>query len=176
MRCRIKDLLVPFGGEKQVLMLEIDEDFREYYDEMNGHELDVSVKLWKPTRSLDANAYAWVLIDRLAAKLGVPKTTVYRDAIREIGGVSETVCVKDSAFPELKRVWESNGIGWQVEAMPSKLKGCTNAILYAGSSTYDSKQMSRLLDFVKLACEEQGIPTIKEDEAAHLLKKWAERT
>ena len=48
----------------------------------------------KPRRSLDANAYAWALIDKLAAATNLSKVEVYREAIRDIGGVSEVVCVR----------------------------------------------------------------------------------
>jgi hypothetical protein len=53
----------------------------------------VTVKEKKERRSLDANALAWVLLDKLAAKLNMEKTEIYRQYIKEIGGVSETVCV-----------------------------------------------------------------------------------
>lgn len=39
-------------------------------------------------RSLDANAYAWVLLDKLAAHYGVARENVYRQEIQSIGGVS----------------------------------------------------------------------------------------
>ena len=164
------------GLEKQILLLELDGDFRRDYDELNGSDVEVTVKRWKQKRSLDANAYAWVLIDKLAEKLGVEKTVIYKNAIREIGGVSDMVCVRESAFPALKRMWESRGIGWQVDEMPSKLDGCKNAVLYSGSSSYDSTQMAALIDYVIRECEEQGIPTMTDDEVARLIGKWAERT
>ena len=49
----------------------------------------VEVKQHKKQRSLDANAYCWVLIDKLSEKLNVSKTEIYRQAIKEIGGNSE---------------------------------------------------------------------------------------
>lgn len=42
-------------------------------------------------RSLDANAYAWVLLDKLAAHYGVSREKVYRQEIQGIGGVSEVL-------------------------------------------------------------------------------------
>ena len=82
--------------------------------------------------------------------------------------------LKDSWEKAVERLcsgWKKNGIGWQTEVMPSKITGCKNVILYYGSSTYDSIQMSRLLDLIIQQCEQQGIPTLR-DEADKLLQKW----
>lgn len=51
------------------------------------------------------NAYAWVLIDKLAAKLRASKTQVYRKAIREIGVASELILLKDTAIPQFTEAW-----------------------------------------------------------------------
>ena len=119
-------------------------------------------------RSLDANGYAWVLIDKLAAKLHTNKTDVYRNAIREIGGVSTTVCIMKEAADEMKRNWRQMGIGWMADEVPSKLKGCVNLILYYGSSVYDTVQMSALIDELVSECKDQGIETMTPAELARL--------
>ena len=71
----------------------------------------------KKRRSLDANAYAWTLIDKIAAAVRITKTEVYRNAIKDIGGVSDTVCVKDEAVEKLRAGWSKNGLGWQTDIM-----------------------------------------------------------
>ena len=65
-----------------------------------------------------------------------------------------------------------NGIGWQTDTFPSKIKGCTNVILYYGSSTYDSAQMSRLTNIIIQDCEQLGIETKSAEEIQSLLKSW----
>ena len=99
------------------------------------------------------------LIDRLAEKLHRSKTEIYREYIKDIGGVSEPVCVKNAAVERLCEGWQRNGIGWITETFPSKIEGCTNVILYYGSSTYDTAQMSRLIELIIVDCKEQGIQT-----------------
>lgn len=135
---------------------------------------DLSIKVGKKKRkrSLDANGYCWTLIDKLAAKLGITKEEIYKNAIREIGGVSEICCVQDSALDKLREVWAKNGIGWQSETMPSKIEGCTNVILYYGSSVYDTAQMSRLTNNIVEACKEQGVETIPPAELESLIGRW----
>lgn len=171
MRGRLKDLLVQLNG-KQRLVLELDEDFRWGWDKFHEEDVEITIKKFRAKRSLDANAYAWVLIDQIAAELGVTKETVYRNAIRNIGGVSETVCVRNSAVEKLTEGWSKNGLGWQVETMPSKLPGCTNVILYYGSSTYDSKQMSALIDTLVDDCHELGLETRTPEEIESLIKEY----
>lgn len=174
---RIVGANIDFKTNKPTLMLTINElnDFKQLVDDMNGCEkLSIEIKPFRAKRSLDANAYAWVLIDRLAAKLNESKENIYREYIKCIGGNSEIVCVKDSAVDRLREGWSKNGIGWQTDTFSSKIKGCTNVILYYGSSTYDSAQMARLLDLIIQDCKEQGIPTETPDEIARLKSLWGE--
>lgn len=169
---RLKDLTFSRDGE-QIISLSVKADFREQFDSLFDGEIDVEIKKHRKHRSLDANAYCWVLIDRLAAELSMTKEDVYREAIRAIGGVSETVCVRADAFDRLKGVWCAKGLGWQVEQMPSKIDGCINAILYFGSSTYDVKQMSDLIDHLIQDCEAVGIETATPEEIEKLKSLWA---
>ena len=172
MRGRIADLSLSPFSHKQKLTLEIDDDFRRQYDELNGKDLEISLKPYKKKRSLDSNAYAWVLMGKLAAKTGIPVTMIYRSLIRDVGGNSETVCVKNQAVERLITAWGQNGIGWVADTMPSKIRGCTNVILYYGSSTYDTAQMSRLVDLIVSHCEEQGIDTMTPNEIANMMSRW----
>lgn len=66
----------------------------------------------------------------------------------------------------------NNGLGWQTDTIPSKLEGCTNVVLYYGSSTYDTEQMSRLIDIVVQDCKALGIETKTPDEIANMLSLW----
>jgi hypothetical protein len=174
---RIVDANIGFMSKKPQLTLEVNElnDFKQLVDDLNGCEkLSIEIKPYRSKRSLDANAYAWVLIDRLSEKMGVPKVEIYREYIRNIGGVSETVCVQDKAVDKLCEAWRSKGIGWQTETFPSKIEGCTNVVLYYGSSTYDTEQMSRLLELIRQDCKQFGIPTETPDEIARLKSLWKE--
>lgn len=123
-------------------------------------------------RSLDANAYAWVLINALASELNVPPVEVYRDAIRSIGGVSVVGSFRIRDASEICRKWESNGLGWQTDITDSCVEDCVNIILYYGSSVYDTKQMSRLIDSLVQDCEAVGIETKDPNDIRSLLEEW----
>lgn len=146
---------------------------RKILDELkSGKDYDVEIKEHREKRSLDANAYFWVLVDRLAEKTRIPKTDIYRSYIREIGGNHEMVCVIDSAVDKLRRGWEHNGLGWQTDTTPSKLPNCTTVILYYGSSTYNTRQMSHLIDMAVQDCREQGIETLPPEKLAGMMEEW----
>lgn len=136
-------------------------------------EYVVTIDKLKRKRSLDANAYFWVLVDKLATAQGLPSTTeIYRRYIKEIGGNREFVCVREDAADKLCAGWEHNGLGWQTDRFPSKVSGCVNVILYYGSSTYDTAQMSRLIDLAVQDCKALDIETATPMELALLLDKW----
>lgn len=161
MKARIVDLTISLDG-KQRLTVELDGDFRHDYDELHDKPVSITIKRYRAKRSKDANAYAWVLIDQIAEKMRLPKSEVYRQAIKEIGGVSSVVCVQDRAVKKIKEMWEERGTGWQVETMESKIPGCTVLTLYYGSSYYDTAQMSALIDQLVQTAQSLGIET-RED-------------
>lgn len=133
---------------------------------------EYEIRRKRKRRSLDANAYCWVLIDKIAAMTGVPKIEVYRQALQNIGGVSDLVCVSQNAFDRLKTGWEHKGLGWQCIGEPSKLLGCINATLIYGSSVFDTAQMSRLIDQLVQDAQALGIDTISDRERSLLLEEW----
>jgi hypothetical protein len=169
---RITGATIDYKTGKPIISFEVNEknDFKLMVDEMKGLEkLSIEVKPFRQKRSLDANAYCWVLIDKLAEKLNIPKVTVYRQYIQNIGGNSEIICVKNEAVKRVCEGWQRNGIGWQTDTFDSKIDGYTNVILYFGSSVYSSSQMARFLDLIIEDCKDHGIPTETPDEIAKMM-------
>ena len=99
------------------------------------------------------------------------KTEIYRSYIKEIGGNSEIICIQDKALKHFREIWEQGHIGRFTEICDSKLKGCTNVIVYYGSSDYDTGTMSRLIEMVVQDCE-QEIPTYNQAELQKLCEEW----
>ena len=126
----------------------------------------------KKKRSLDANAYAWVLISKIAEAAKVQPYDVYRRTVRDLGGNCEILCAQNKTVEHIKKLWTSNGLGWQVETAPSKLAGCTTLILYYGSSHFDTKEMSRFIDFLVQECVNLGIETKPKEYINSLLEAW----
>lgn len=161
-----RDLLT----KKNFITLEINEEFSP--DDLSGKLLDISLEIHSEKRSLDANAYAWVLIDQIAKKTGVPKVEIYRETIRNIGGVSKIGCYQNEDVEGIIEMWGKGKTGWIADTFESKIPGCTNVILYYGSSVYDTAQMSRLIDLLVEDAKELGIPTQNNNRIKSLIKEW----
>lgn len=164
----IRDLTRTMNGQ-YVISVQVEGDPRELCDKLKDAQIDIEIKKHRQRRSLDANSYAWVLIGKIAEEMHVDRAEVYREAIRAIGGTSTIVCVPDKAVETLLDGWKSKGMGWQTETMPSKIKGCTNVVLYYGSSTYDTRQMSLLIDHLVQDAKALGIETMTPQELEAML-------
>lgn len=174
---RIAGAQIDWKSGKPLLTLEVNEkhDFELMVDELKDCErLSVEVKPFRQRRSLDANAFFWKKCDELAEKLHKSKVDIYREYVKDIGGNNEIVCVKNNALDRLCQGWSRNGIGWITDTFPSKLEGCTNVILYYGSSEYDTAQMSRLIDLLVQDCKDQGIETMTPGEIEKIKAMWGE--
>lgn len=175
MRAQLHDLMVGRDGSAILSIRTPDKEEAEaLFDEFGDADVEIKIGKLRQKRSLDANAYCFVLIGKIAEKLNVRKEDVYRAAVKEIGGNYDIVCVQNEAVEQLCRAWSGNGIGWQSDTLPSKIEGCTNVVLYYGSSTYDTRQMHRLISVIVDDCKELGIETRTPTEIESLLKRWGE--
>jgi hypothetical protein len=127
---------------------------------LEDKEYDVEIKKHRNKRSLSQNAYLWVLLDEIGKKIQMSKEEVYKKYIKDYG-VFEIVPIKNEAVDRFVNAWQKNGVGWVCQSLGmSKAKGFTNIITYYGSSSYDSKEMTRILEAVIMDCEEMDIDTM----------------
>lgn len=160
---------VRLEGQDLILTTEGRDAFNWVYGFKPG---DFTITRQTKKRSLDANAYCWTLIDKLAEATGYKRSEIYRNAIKEVGGASDTICMKDEAVDTFRKVWEDRGMGWQTETYPSKLPGCTNVVAFYGSSVYTSAQMARLIDGIIEDCKALGIETLPQERLQALVDAW----
>lgn len=148
-------------------------DFIESVNNLStGDEITVKVDKARKKKSLDANAYCWVLIKELAKKLQIPYLECYTQLIYE-GGEYEIFPLKDEAVDTWIEVWKSRGVGWVSEVIgKSKFEGYTNVRSYYGISVYDTKQMARFIDVVIDACKEHHVPTVSPAEIERFKGEW----
>ena len=134
---------------------------------------DMEVKEHRQKRSLDANAYAWVLINKIADAMRITPIEIYRQAIQDIAGNHEIIPIKEEAAEHFKQVWEAKGLGWPcVDMGKSKLPGYRNLKAFYGSSVYDTRQMSMLIDHLVQDCKALDIETLTPDKLALLMEEW----
>lgn len=136
-------------------------------------DYDLTIKEHRKKRSLDANAYFWELVGQLADALRITPKEIYRQAIQNIGGNYEIIPIKAEAADKFKEAWEKNGLGWPcVDIGASKIPGYRNLKAYYGSSTYDTRQMSLLIDHIVQDCKAVGIDTRSKEELDSILSAW----
>lgn len=179
MRAVFEIAKVIVDGENSFLCLGIPyREAKKFVAEMKPRKYVAEIKEYREKRSLDANAYCWVLIGKLAAKLSTDRAPVtpemvYREAIRDVGDNYEVMPIRNEALERWKMIWQSNGIGWICEEIgPSKIPDYTNVRSFYGSSVYDKSQMSRLINIVVEDCKAQGIETLTPDELARMTEGW----
>lgn len=122
-------------------------------------------------RSLDANAYCWELCTRIGTAVGITKEEVYQRAIQE-GDQYMMCCVTDEDYDTFVRAWSSRGIGWRVQIVDDSGLGSKTVFAYYGSSIYDTKAMSRLIDSLVQEAKALDIETRPEEEVRSLLEAW----
>ena len=177
---RLVDSNINYVTGKARITFEIErkEDLLFHYDEINGIDLSIKIDKYRKKRSLDANSYCWVLCTKLAEKLSdekvkYTKEDIYRKAIHEVGIYKDFQNLSPSDAKTLRHAWELLGTGWITEQVDFMRDG-ENVVIrcYYGSSTYNTKQMSRLIDNIVQDCKEVGIETMSPAELERLKALW----
>ena len=152
-------------------------DFAETYDKLKDETVSVEIKKATKKRSRDANSLCWALCADIGNALlpPLPKEEVYRRAIREVGEY-EPLPIKAESVETFQRRWASKGTGWFAEVIDdSKLPGYKLVFAYYGSSTYDTAEMSRLIDYLVDEARQMEIPIPASKEQEEALKAWGAR-
>lgn len=180
MRAVFERAKVILDGEDAFLCLCIPyREAKKFVGEMKPIKYALEIKQYRKKRSLDANAYAWELLGKLAPALSTPESIytpeqVYREIIRDVGDNFEIIPIRDDALQKWVQVWTSKGLGWVCEVIgASKIKGYTNTRCFYGSSVYDTAQMSRLISLIVQECKAAGVETMTPEEVAALLEEGA---
>ncbi|MBQ0113310.1 MAG: hypothetical protein KBT03_09295 [Bacteroidales bacterium] len=127
-------------------------------------KLNIKIEKYHNSRSLSANAYLWQLLDKMAKVLGSDKDTMYLLQLSKYG-VFTDLSIKTEALPVLKQHFR------YVEEID---EGYEETIVrcYYGSSGYDTKEMSYLIEGTVRDAKELGIDTLTPDELDRMLNAW----
>lgn len=172
----ITDINIDYKTQKLKISLLLDTKELDIIEQLkNQDKLNVELKKWYKKRSLDANAYCWVLCDMIAKEISkegeiITKEIIYKDAINNIG-VFEPFIVQESTFENFKRIWEKQGLGFSVQEVSKKDKAI-KVHCYYGSSTYNSKEMSLLIELLVQEAIALDLETKPQEEINSLLKQW----
>ena len=127
----------------------------------------------KKTRSTEANAYMWALCAEIAEATRMDKDDVYRNAIRRSGIYRDFPPLDPGSASTLRTAWEKLGTGWITEQVDYGMDGETVIIrCYYGSSTYNTKQMSRLIDDLAQDARDLGLETYEDEKIRTMMEEY----
>jgi hypothetical protein len=131
------------------------------------------IKQQRPKRSLNANAYCWVLIGKIAEKLELPNDAVYEMMLQQYSEAYTYMVVKPEAVEKVKATLKAGHIyAYEIGNVNVGHKEGVQLQLYYGSSTFDTKQMSRLIDGIVSEAKDLGIETATPAELARYKEEW----
>lgn len=122
----------------------------------------------KKLRSLNSNSYLWLLCSEIANVIGSDKDSVYLEMLERYGVFTHIVVkpnVVDKVAEQFKLVRELG------EVTINGTKGIHLQVYY-GSHTYDTKEMSNLLNGVVSEAQFLGIQTLEDIEINRLIREW----
>ena len=165
---QIDDVAVSLTGKsKLTLVINEKSDLLCGYDDLKDFEkLSIEIKPYREKRSLNANAYAWKLIGEIADIVRSSKDEVYLEMLRKYGQ-SELISVL-SHIPIEQYVKYCDEVG------ESKLNGkmFKHYRVYKGSSEFDTREMSILIDGIVGEAKELGIQTETPAELERMKSLW----
>lgn len=131
---------------------------------------------YREKRSINANDYLWALCSEISQTLEndglfITKEEIYKNHIRKSGVYAE-ISLKPDALDSFRYAWEAKGIGWQMEAVDDDPDGRKKCFAYYGSSTYDTKEMSRLLNSVIEDARSLDIYIKPKEKLDYLIEEW----
>ena len=156
------------------ISLKVDNPFeaRQFLSNKKDRKYVAEVKEFRERRSLDANAYFWRLLDEVAEVLGRVKEDLYLDYVKKCGPFKDFTLTEDEA-KTFRIAWSRLGTGWPTEQVDFSPDGDRVVVrAYYGSSQYNTKQMSRLIDMVVEDAKELGIETLTPEELSRMKEAW----
>lgn len=172
-RGTIADFLILADG-RQRITFETKDDFRGEYDRLRDKEIAIDPKVYRKPRSLDANAYFHVIVNKLAAALQVTddeckKWLVVRYGTLETDEDGNPVGVMLPASADISRYYPYTRA---YKSMELNGKSYRCYLLYKRTHNMNSAEMSRLIDGAISEAKELGIETIPPDELAAIEAAW----
>lgn len=147
------------GTPNQIINYLLEQDKNKLFDISEHHE----------KRSLNANALLWNCLGKIANSINADKWDVYLQMLKRYGKYTY-ICVKPNVVDSVKKQWRECEVLGDIEINGQK---AIQMLCYFGSSTYDSKEFSILLNGVISEMEEMGLATPESEELERIMEQWA---
>lgn len=152
--------------KKWNLQIELNEDAQDASEFVKCEKLDIRLKQHKDKRSLDANAYYWVLLTKLAKIHEWTNNEAHNRLLRRYGQIERVdgnliaIYLPDTEETE-KDVLDK--VEYHLAPLPKTVVTRDGEIkrvyiLLRGSSTYNTEEMAQLINGLIQDCRESGMP------------------
>ena len=129
---------------------------------------NIEIKKHREKRSLNANAYCWVLIEKIAEKMQKSKDEIYIRMLQDYGTIATDSDGRKIIFSLREDIDVSKYFKYFKELGYSKDKKFKHYYVIKGSSEYDTEEMKRFIDGIVQDCQMLGIETMTPEEIAKL--------
>lgn len=144
----------------------------DIYDKTRDKDLNLEIKQHRNHRSKDANALLWECIGRLAMALRADKWDIYLLMLKRYGQYTYIV-VPPNAVEMVARQWRECEVIGDINI--NGREG-VQMLCYYGSSTYDTKQFSILLDGVISEMKEIGLTAPTSEDMRRSIEEWEKQS
>lgn len=173
----ITSITVPFRSRKTSIAFEVDADPIDV-EKYAGMDLDITFQKHREHRSLDANRMLWACLGEIAAETGRTNWDEYLDALKDYG-IHTLTLVDPGALDTLRRQWrEIQVVGSRLVPDPGSEKGyktMLDVLCFVGSSDYNSKEFSVLLNGVMDNMRSLGLTPPPDAEMRAMLEAMEKR-
>lgn len=171
----IEDIAIDYKTNKAKISLLLDTRQLDIVEELKKeNKLNIEVKKYRKKRSLNANSYFWQLLQELCELLELDTIEEYKRRVKELG-IFRQFKIETENIKTFEKMWTSQGIAWFCEIVDTTYVEDTEFKIinaYYGSSSFNSKQMARLIDGVVQDCKVYNIETKPQEEINSLLESW----
>ena len=172
-RGTISDFILLADG-RQRITIETKDDFRLEYDRLHDKEIVIDPKVYRKPRSLDANAYFHVLVNKIATALRATDEETKASLVTRYGTLEtdEDGNPMGAMLPASADIDRYYPYTKAYKGMEMNGKPYTCYLFYKRTRDMDSAEMSRLIDGTVSEAKELGIETLPPDELKALEAMW----
>jgi len=145
------------------------EQIRQELENIKDNKKLYKFELYKEKRSNKANRYFWELLGQLCLEMGLDVIEEYKKRVRQLGVFRYWEIDKDNVST-FNKMWSEHGIAWFTDVVDIAENGKIGINAYYGSSSYNTKQMAKLIDGVVQDCKAIGIETETPENIKSLLQ------
>lgn len=182
MECKgtLKDVTKDWMTGRFRLTFEVDKDVSGEIERLSGKLLALTAKVYRRKRSLDANSYYWSLLTKLSEAAGISKNRAHNMMLRRYGKLVEVD--GDLIYVVVPDNDEGERMALEAETFhikpTSQVKTANDGssfrtyLMLRGSSTYDTAEMSTLINGLVEECKDLGIETMTPQELDRMMELY----